>query len=52
MDLHPYDTEHHETTCHDNCHARMHDLIHDDQLRTCPIMPLGLMYALKINVCY
>jgi len=30
MDLHPYDTERHDITHHDNYHARMHGLIHDD----------------------
>jgi len=35
MDLHPYDTVRHDTTHHDSCHARMHDLIHDDRLWAC-----------------
>jgi hypothetical protein len=48
MDLQPYDTEHHNTTCHDNCHARMHGLIHDAQLRTCQSCFLGLMYVLRL----
>jgi len=30
MDLHFYDTERHNTTCHDSYHAHMHGLIHDD----------------------
>ncbi len=35
MDLHPYDIEHQDITSHDNCHAHMHGLIHDTQLRAC-----------------
>jgi hypothetical protein len=35
MDLHPYDTERHNTTRHDSYHARMHGLIHDGQLWAC-----------------
>jgi hypothetical protein len=35
MDLHLYDTEHHDTTRHDNCRACMHGLIHDGRLRAC-----------------
>jgi len=35
MDLHPYDIEHHDTTRHDNCHARIHGLMHDNRLRAC-----------------
>jgi hypothetical protein len=50
MDLHPYDTKFHDTTCHDSYHAHMHDLIHDGQLRACQSCILGLMYALKVNV--
>ncbi len=33
MGLHPYDIECHNTTRQDSCHACMHDLIYDDQLR-------------------
>jgi len=50
MDLHPYDIVHHNTTRHDNCHAHMHGLIHDGQLRACHSCLLGLMYVLKVNV--
>jgi len=32
------------------CHARMHGLIHDGQLRACPSYLLGLMYGCKVNV--
>jgi hypothetical protein len=35
MELHLYDTEHHDITRHNNYHARMHGLIHDGQLRAC-----------------
>jgi len=48
MDLHPYDTERHDITRHDNCHACMHGLIHDDQLQACQSCLLGLMYVLKL----
>jgi hypothetical protein len=46
MDLHPYDIERHDTTRHDSCHACMHGLIHDGQLRACQSCDLGLMYIL------
>jgi len=29
MDLHPYDTERHDTTRHNICHAYMHGFIRD-----------------------
>jgi len=48
MALHPYDTEHHDITCHDSCHARMHDLIHDGRLQACQSCLLGLMYVLRL----
>jgi hypothetical protein len=35
MDLHPYDTKRHDTAHHDNCHARLHGLIHEAWLRAC-----------------
>jgi hypothetical protein len=35
MDLHLYNTERHDTTRHDNCHARMHGLIHEGWLWAC-----------------
>jgi hypothetical protein len=31
-------------------HAHMHGLIHHGQLRGMSIVPLGLMYALRVNV--
>jgi hypothetical protein len=48
MDLHPYDTICHDTTCHDNCHPCMHGLIHDGWLRACQSCLLGLMYVLRL----
>jgi hypothetical protein len=46
MDLHPYATERHDITRHNNCHAYMHGLIHEV---TCmPIMPLELMYVFRL----
>jgi hypothetical protein len=48
MDLHPYNIEHHDTTCHDNCHARMHGPIHDGRLRACQSCLLGLIYILRL----
>jgi hypothetical protein len=33
------------------CHARMNGLIHDNWLRACQSCLLGLMYALRVNVC-
>jgi hypothetical protein len=50
MDLHPYNIVRPDTTCHDSCHARMHDLIHDGRLRACPSCLSGLMYAYRVNV--
>jgi len=50
MDSHPYDTVCHDTTRHDNCHARMHGLIHDGRLRACSSYFLGLMYDCRVNV--
>jgi hypothetical protein len=47
MDLHPYNIVCHDTTRHDNCHARMHGLIHDGRLQACPSCLLRLMYVLK-----
>jgi hypothetical protein len=47
MDLHPYDT-----VCHDNCHARMHSLIHDGRLRACPSCFLRLLYVCRVNVFF
>jgi len=35
MDLHLYDIVHHDTTRHNNCHVRMHGLIHDGRLWAC-----------------
>jgi len=51
MDLHPYDTERHNITRHDSCHAHMHGLIHDGRLRACQSCLLGLMYVFRVNVC-
>jgi len=51
MDLHPYDTVRHDTTCHDSWHAHMHGFIHDDRLRACQSCLLGLMYVLRVNIC-
>jgi hypothetical protein len=50
MDLHPYNTIHHDITCHNTCHAHMHGFIHDDQLRTYQSCLLGLMYVFRDNV--
>jgi hypothetical protein len=47
MDLHPYDT-----VRHDSCHAPMHGLMHDGQLRACPSCLLGLMYISRVIVRY
>jgi hypothetical protein len=33
------------------CHAHMHGLIHDGRLWACQSCLLGLMYALRVNVC-
>jgi len=44
MDLHPYDIEHHDTTRHDMNHACR-------PIMGLPIMPLGFMYAFRVNVC-
>jgi hypothetical protein len=45
MDLHPYDT-----IRHDNYHAHMHGIMHDNRLRAYPSCLLGLMYVYKVNV--
>jgi hypothetical protein len=47
MDLHPYDTERHDITHHNNYHARMYSLIHDGPVMGMPIMRLGLMYIIR-----
>jgi hypothetical protein len=48
MDLHLYDTKHHDTTCHDSCHVHMHGLIHDGQLWAHQSCLLRLMYVLRL----
>jgi hypothetical protein len=46
MDLHHYDI-----VRHDSYHVCMHGLIHDGRLWACHSCLLGLMYALRVNVC-
>jgi hypothetical protein len=48
MDLHAYNIVCHDTICHDNYHAHMHGLIHDDRLRACQSCLLKLMYVLGL----
>jgi hypothetical protein len=53
MDVHPYDTVCDDTIRHDNCHARMHGLIHDGRYGHAhhvfkgECMFIGLMCAFK-----
>jgi len=48
MDLHPYDTECHDITRHDRCHACMHGFIHDGRLWACQSCLLRLMYVFRL----
>jgi len=48
--LFPFISQNPKDAKEDFCHACMHGLIHDGQLRACQLCLLGSMYALKVNV--